>query len=47
MLALMLMMPLLCLYANLMGILGGFVVGVGMLDITPTQYYLQTKAASA
>jgi phospholipid/cholesterol/gamma-HCH transport system permease protein len=45
MLALMLMMPLLCLYANLMGILGGFVVGVGMLDITPTQYYLQTKAA--
>ncbi|MDA8239350.1 MAG: ABC transporter permease [Nitrospiraceae bacterium] len=45
MLALMLMMPLLCVYADLMGILGGFIVGVGMLDITPMQYYHQTKAA--
>ncbi len=45
MLALMLMMPLLCVYADLMGILGGFIVGVGMLDITPMQYYNQTKAA--
>jgi len=45
MLALMLMMPLLCIYADLMGILGGFIVGVGMLDITPMQYYNQTKAA--
>ncbi|MGD8724533.1 MAG: ABC transporter permease, partial [Desulfobacterales bacterium] len=32
MLALILMMPLLCVYADLMGILGGFIVGVGMLD---------------
>lgn len=31
MLALVLMMPLLCLYADLMGILGGLIVGVGML----------------
>lgn len=42
MLALLIMMPLLCVYADLMGILGGFVVGVGMLDITPTLYYQQT-----
>jgi phospholipid/cholesterol/gamma-HCH transport system permease protein len=45
MLALMLMMPLLCIYADLSGILGGFIVGVGMLDITPTQYLNQTKEA--
>ena len=45
MLALCLMMPLLCLYADLMGILGGFIVGVFMLDITPMQYYLQTAGA--
>ena len=44
MLALMLMMPLLCLYADLMGILGGFIVGVGMLDINIIQYYNQTTA---
>lgn len=45
MLALALMMPLLCLYADLMGILGGFIVGVTMLDISPLQYYEQTAAA--
>ncbi|MDD3580399.1 MAG: ABC transporter permease [Desulfobacca sp.] len=45
MLALALMMPLLCLYANVMGILGGMVVGVGMLDIGFIQYYNQTAAA--
>ncbi|MBM4289528.1 MAG: ABC transporter permease [Deltaproteobacteria bacterium] len=45
MLALALMMPLLCLYANLMGILGGMVVGVGMLNIDLIQYYNQTAAA--
>jgi phospholipid/cholesterol/gamma-HCH transport system permease protein len=33
MLALMLMMPLLCLYADLMGLLGGLIVGVGMLNL--------------
>jgi len=44
MLALILMMPLLCLYADLMGILGGVVVGVGMLDISFTQYMEQTRA---
>jgi phospholipid/cholesterol/gamma-HCH transport system permease protein len=45
MLALILMMPLLCVYADLMGILGGFIVGVGMLDITVTQYINQTIKA--
>ena len=35
MLALCLMMPLLCLYADLLGILGGAAVGVGMLDLPP------------
>ncbi len=45
MLALALMMPLLCLYANVMGILGGMVVGVGMLNISFIQYYNETAAA--
>jgi phospholipid/cholesterol/gamma-HCH transport system permease protein len=45
MLALALMMPLLCLYANVMGILGGMVVGVSMLDIGFIQYYNETVAA--
>ena len=45
MLALILMMPLLCVYADLMGVFGGFIVGVGMLDLTVTQYINQTIAA--
>ena len=45
MLALIVMMPLLCLYANLMGILAGFFVGIGMLDLAPMQYFYQTQAA--
>jgi phospholipid/cholesterol/gamma-HCH transport system permease protein len=45
MLALALMMPLLCLYANLMGILGGMVVGVWMLNIGFIQYYNETVGA--
>jgi phospholipid/cholesterol/gamma-HCH transport system permease protein len=44
MLALMIMMPLLCLYADLMGILGGLIVGVGMLDLGLIEYYNMTKA---
>jgi phospholipid/cholesterol/gamma-HCH transport system permease protein len=44
-LAVAFMMPLLCLYANLMGILGGLVVGVGLLDIGLVQYYRETAAA--
>lgn len=45
--ALFLMMPLLCVYANLMGIAGGFIVGVGMLDLPFKQYLVQTQNAVA
>ena len=41
-LALVLMMPLLCLYADLVGILGGAVIGVGMLDLSWRMYMDQT-----
>ncbi|MGZ9033032.1 MAG: MlaE family ABC transporter permease, partial [Rhodospirillales bacterium] len=44
MLALILMMPLLCLYAIFVGILGGFFVGVFLLNLSPIQYYHQTLA---
>src|ERR1700756_2739865 len=42
MVALILMMPLLCIYADLMGIVGGAVVGVGMLNLSVTQYANET-----
>ncbi len=45
MLALMLMMPLLCIYADLMGILGGMLVGVTMLDLSVVEYYVETRQA--
>ena len=38
-LALVLMMPLLCLFADLVGILGGLFVGVGMLDLSARQLH--------
>src|SRR5271168_3109971 len=41
-LALILMMPLLCLCADLAGILGGLFVGVGMLDLSVTNYMRET-----
>lgn len=44
MLALSLMMPLLCVYADIMGIFGGLIVGVGMLDLTPIAYINETKS---
>ena len=40
--ALCLMMPLLCLYSDLMGVLGGAAVGLWMLDLSWTTYYHQT-----
>jgi len=46
-LALVVMLPLLCLYADLLGILGGLVVGVGMLDLGLVQYVVQTREALA
>ncbi len=45
MMALFLMTPLLCLYADLMGILGGLIVGVGMLDLNVMEYYHMTQAS--
>ena len=43
--ALTLMMPFLTMYASVMGIIGGLVVAVAMLDVTPLQYIVQTNAA--
>ena len=45
MLALTLMMPLLCLYANLLGILGGWVVAVPMYGLNPVLYFSRTMDA--
>jgi phospholipid/cholesterol/gamma-HCH transport system permease protein len=44
-LALILMTPLLCLYADLMGILGGALIGVTVLDLPPITYFQQTQGA--
>jgi phospholipid/cholesterol/gamma-HCH transport system permease protein len=44
-LALSLMLPLLCVYADVLGMVGGLVVGAGMLDLSATQYVLQTTKA--
>jgi phospholipid/cholesterol/gamma-HCH transport system permease protein len=43
MLALFFMMPLLSLYADLMGILGGLIIGVSMLDLGFIEYYNMTR----
>jgi phospholipid/cholesterol/gamma-HCH transport system permease protein len=43
MIALIMMMPLLCIYADIVGIMGGAFVGVGMYDIPFAQYYEQTR----
>ncbi|NOQ63728.1 MAG: hypothetical protein GQ582_04385 [Methyloprofundus sp.] len=45
MLALILMLPLLCLYADLVGILGGLLVSVSLLDISALEYIEQTRSA--
>lgn len=42
MLALCLMMPLLCLYADALGVLGGSLIGIGMLHLPPRTYFTQT-----
>lgn len=41
-LALTAMVPLLTLYADLMGVLGGYLVGVMMLDLNPMEYFNAT-----
>jgi len=43
MLALALMMPLLCVYADFVGILGGASVGVGMLDLGSVEYFVRSS----
>jgi phospholipid/cholesterol/gamma-HCH transport system permease protein len=45
MVALILMMPLLGIYADLVGILGGVIVGVGMTGISFPEYVTQTRGA--
>ena len=45
MVALVIMMPLLTLFADFVGIGGGLVVGVGMLDLSFTAYFQQTTEA--
>ncbi len=44
-LALTLMTPLLTLYADFMGIMGGAVVGVLLLDMSPAIYFTETASA--
>jgi phospholipid/cholesterol/gamma-HCH transport system permease protein len=41
--ALGLMMPLLAIYSDVLGILGGGLVSVGMLDFTPFQYWTEAQ----
>ncbi len=43
--ALVLMMPLLCLYANVIGILGGALVTVSAFDVSLIQYFNETVKA--
>lgn len=45
MLALIVMMPLLCLYADLIGMLGGALVTVNVFDVSLVQYYNETGRA--
>ncbi len=42
MLALAIMMPLLCIFADVIGILGGSVIGIFVLDVPPVLYMNQT-----
>ncbi len=44
-LALCFMMPLLCVFSDFIGILGGFFVAISMLDLSFHEYFVQTKHA--
>jgi phospholipid/cholesterol/gamma-HCH transport system permease protein len=44
-LALIIMMPLLTLYADFMGVLGGFVISVNFLGLNPVEYWQHTRSA--
>ena len=43
--ALVLMMPLLCIFANIISMAGGFLVSTLMLDVSPTMYLDRTLAS--
>jgi len=45
--ALLLMMPLIALYSDLLGILGGLVVSVSMLQIPATEFWVRVEGAVA
>jgi len=45
MIALILVMPLLCLYADLMGIIGGGLVAINLFDVSLTEYINRTSQA--
>lgn len=45
MIALFLMMPILTIFANLAGIAGGVLIGIGMLDLTLLEYWNQTVSS--
>lgn len=44
-LTMLISMPILCLYADVIGILGGMAIGVFMLDLSPVAYWQQTVEA--
>ena len=44
-LALVVMMPILTIYADLMGVIGGFLISTGMLHLNPMEYLNHTQAA--
>lgn len=43
--ALVIMMPILTVYADLMGILGGYCISTGMLQLNPAEYLAHTQTA--
>lgn len=44
-LAVIIMLPVLTIYADLMGVLGGFIISAGMLNLNPIEYLHHTQAA--
>ncbi len=44
-LALLMMMPVLTIYADLMGILGGYIISTQMLNLNPAEYLAHTQKA--
>jgi len=45
MLALIVVMPFLCAFADFISLTGGFVVSIGMLNVSPTEYLIRTVHA--